>query len=153
MFGKSCCRQTVGHPRGLRLGFGEKIYHGNAKLNDSYYGEWEIGTYYASWRILRNNKILCASGDLVESLGELEAIVKKCDFGRIVSLNHMTDFDLRAEFDSGLSVDFLATISDDDECFTIIYEPGHMAVQFAVGTGWTLGLSNKGSGEVRSSPL
>ena len=88
---------------------------------------------------------------MVESVNELDGVVKDFDFGRIVALKQLTDFDVRAEFDTGLAVDFLATISDDDECFGVLYEPGHMAVQFAIGTGWTMGPSNIGSG-LKSSP-
>jgi hypothetical protein len=143
MFGKPCCRQRVWRYRSLHLGFGKKIFHGK-KLVDTYYGEWEIGTYSWSWRILKNEKILCSSGDTINSVDALNAVVEKIDFGRIVGLKQLTDLDVRAEFDTGLAVDFIKTIKDEDEFFHIFYgpkgrrKPGNMVIKFSIGTGWTM---------------
>src|SRR6185369_4583727 len=71
IIGKRCCRQRVSEPRAIHIGLGEKIYHGNSKLLDEYYGEWEIGTYYSAWRVLKEGRIICGSDDLVDSADEL----------------------------------------------------------------------------------
>jgi hypothetical protein len=150
MFGKPCCRQRVWRYRSLHLGFGKKIFHGEKNLVDTYYGEWEIGTYYWSWRILKNEKILCGSGDLVKSIDALNAVVEKIDFGRIIGLKQITDLDVRAEFDTGLAVDFLEIRSDEEESFDIFYgprgirKPGNMVINFSIGTGWTMEPAYKG---------
>jgi hypothetical protein len=141
VYGKQCYRQRVGKPRSLWLGFGEKKYHGK-KLIDPYYGELEIGTYYCSWRILKGGKILCGSNDLA-TMEELNAAVQKIEFGQFIAVRQLSDCDVRTEFDSGLVVDFLATTKDDDECFGLLYEPTHVYVQFSIGSGWKMGLSNQ----------
>jgi hypothetical protein len=143
IFGKVCCRRRVSSPRGLRLGFGEKVYHGNPKLTDAYYGEWEIGTFYCAWRVLKDGKILCGSDDLVESVNELNAAVAQIEFGAIQSIEQLDSLDVRVGFDTGIRVDFLATTSDgSDECIEIIHELTHRAGEFTVGSGWRMGPSN-----------
>jgi hypothetical protein len=142
MLGKRCCRQRVWRPRTLSLGFGDKVYHGNPKLVDTFYGEWEIGTFYCAWRVTQQDRILCGSTDAVDSLDELDAALKRIDFGCIQSLTQPTQFDVRAEFDTGIAVEFLATTSDDDECFHI-YCPQSICVTFSIQEGWTIGRSDK----------
>ena len=143
MLGKPCCRKRVWRPRSLSFGFGEKPYHGNSKLVDDFYGEWEVGTYSSAWRVLQNKRIVCASNDTVDSVDELDGALKAVDFGRISSVEQPADLDLRLEFDAGIAVEFLAATSDDDECFHIVFRPGNMAIKFTVGAGWEIGESNK----------
>jgi hypothetical protein len=142
MMGNRCCRQRVWRPRSLSLGFGEKVYHGNPKLVDDFYGEWEIGTYYCAWRVIKDNRILCGSSDAVDSLDELDAALKRIDFGCIRSLTQPTQFDVRVLFDTGIAVEFLATTSDDDESFHI-FCPQNISVEFSIQEGWTIGKSVK----------
>ncbi len=142
MLNKRCCRQRVWRPRSLSLGFGEKVYHGNSNLVDAFYGEWEIGTFYCAWRVIYDQKILCGSSDAVDSLDELDAALKQIDFGCIQSLTQPTRFDVRAEFDTGIAVEFLASTSDDDECFHV-FGPQSLHVEFSVLEGWKIGKSNK----------
>lgn len=126
-------------PRSLWLGFGQKLFHQNAKLIDPYYGEWEIGTYYCAWRVTKGGQILCGSTDAVDSIEELDFAIKKIAFGRILSLVQSSTFDIRAEFDTGVAIDFLATISDEAECFGILHGPGNLAVEFTIAQGWASG--------------
>ena len=144
MFGKPCCRKRVWRSRSLSLGFGKKVYHKSPpfKLVDAFYGEWEIGTYCYAWRVIKNETILCASSDAVDSVDELDAAIKRIKFGRVVSLEQLTNLDVRVGFDSGIAVDFLATVSDEDEGFHI-FCPENKFIGFTVGSGWTIGPSNK----------
>jgi hypothetical protein len=143
IFGKLCCRQRVSKPRALHIGVGEKVFHGNPKLADEYYGEWEIGTYYCGWRVLKEGRILCGSDDLVDSADELDAALKRIEFGGLQSIEQLNSFDVRVGFDTGVVIHFLATTSDEkDACLDIICEPNHQAAEFAVGSGWTVGPSN-----------
>jgi len=93
--------------------------------------------------VLQNKRILCASNDAADSLDELDRALKAVEFGRITSLEQPADLDLRLEFDRGITVDFLATISDQDECFHIVFRPGNLAIKFTAGTGWEIAESNK----------
>ena len=143
MFGKPCCKQRVSEPRGLRLGFGEKLYHQNQKLIDPYYGEWELGTYYCAWRVVKAGRVLCGSDDSVESASELNAALASIQFGAILKVEQLGGVDICVSFDTKIAVDFFATTSDEtDECIEIIHSPSHTAVEFTVGSGWLIGASN-----------
>jgi hypothetical protein len=143
MFGQVCCRQRVWKPRSLWFGFGEKLYHNDKNLIDSHYGEWEMGTYYGGWKIIKDNRLLCGSDDLTKSVYDLDKAVEQIDFGRIIALRQPTKFDVQAEFDTGIKVDFLSTSIEDDECFGILNGNAHIAVEFAMANGWSMGRSDR----------
>jgi hypothetical protein len=141
LLGKLCCKKRVWSFKSLTLGFGKKVYHGK-KLVDDFYGEWEIRTYCYAWRVIKNGQILCGSSDAVDRVDELTAVLKRIKFGRIISLDQLTNFDVRIGFDTGVAVDFLATVSDKDEGITI-FCPNNRCVEFTTGSGWEIGPSNK----------
>jgi len=140
MVGKPCCRQQVGRGRSLSLGFGEKIRRATA-ISDGVYGEWEIGTYYGSWRVIHDGKILCGSRDAADSIEDLNVALSRIRFGRFANLRQLTDWDVRVELDNGVMIDFLAEVSDDDEVFHI-FCPENRCVQFSIVGGWKTGPSN-----------
>ena len=109
---------------------------------DAYYGEWEIRTYCYAWRVIKNGEILCASSDTVDSIDELNSVLKRIKLGCIVSLEQLTNLDVRVGFDTGIAVDFLATVSDEDEG-VVIFFPEDKCIEFTAGSGWTIGPSNK----------
>jgi len=141
MLGKVCCKKRVWSFKSLKLGFGKKVYHGK-KLIDDFYGEWEITTYCYAWRVIKNGKILCGSSDAVDHVNELTAVLKRIKFGRIISLEQLSNFDVQVGFDTGVVVDFLATVSDEDEGI-VIFSPERKAIKFTVGSGWKTGPSDK----------
>jgi len=144
LLGKRCCRQRVSSPKALHLGFGEKMYHRNPKLVDNFYGEWEIGTYYCAWRLVRDGKILCGSDDAVDSVEELDASLKELELGAILSIQQIGNLDVRVELDTGVTIDFLATTSNGtDECFEINNGLSRQVAEFTVGNGWKIGASNQ----------
>jgi hypothetical protein len=142
MMGKLCCNKRVWSFKSLALGFGKKVHHGNKKLVDNFYGEWEIRTYCYAWRVVKNGKILCGSKDAVDSVDELNAVLKRIKFGHFISLEQLTNFDVRVAFDTGIAVDFLAAVSDEDEGL-VIFCPENKTIKFTVGNGWKIGPSNK----------
>lgn len=119
------------------MGFGEKIYHNNPRLNDTYYGEWEIGTYHCCWRVVKEGKILCGATDPVDYNDELEVPLNEIKFGSIISIDNPTTMDVRVTFDSGVIIDFLSTISYQDEYFHIICpEKENKYIEFLPGGEW-----------------
>ena len=78
IFGKEQRESRVGESRSLSIGFGKKIASRVLPRNKKYC-EWEIGTYYSNWRIVQNGRIICGSGESVESIRELDAMVKRCE--------------------------------------------------------------------------
>lgn len=138
VYGKMCCRVSIGSPKSLALGFGERIYHANPRLNDTFYGEWEIGTYYGSWRIVKNSKIILGSGD---DVGKLKKEIKDIQFQPILSITNLSSLDVRVEFSDGLAVDFLPTFSGEDEAFHM-FCPEHIYIEFTSDGSWKIGQSN-----------
>ncbi len=141
VIGKTCCRKQVGYRNSMNIGLGCKVFHQNPKLRDKFYGEWEIGTYNSAWRVVHAGKIICASHDPVTSVEELDATFNRVKLTSLLSIEQLTDFDVRLIFDHGLSIDFMTTISDEDEAFHI-FCPKSKYVEFTVGHGWTAGESN-----------
>jgi hypothetical protein len=138
VYGKPCCKQRVWRHKSLTLGFGERIFHGNSKLIDNFWGEWEIRTYCNSWRVIKDQKVICGSNDTVDSIEELDAALGQIAFGRILSLTQeASGIDIRARFDTGIIVDFLTTISEDDETVSI-FCPGKICVTFSPAEGWLI---------------
>ena len=58
IIGEKCCRKYIGEWNSLRLGFREKIVHSNERLCTAFYGEWEIGTYFANWEITQHGQLI-----------------------------------------------------------------------------------------------
>ena len=139
--GKPCSRKEVGQMRSLSLGFGSEV-RSAIKLNEKVYREWEIGTYRSAWRVVRGGIVLCGSQDVVDAIDELNLALEGIELGRFVSLGQSSNLDVRTEFDSGVTVDFLATTSDEDECFHI-FCPGKRFIEFSVRGGWKVGRADK----------
>ena len=135
MIDNPCCRIKVGQYKSLSLGFGAKLYHGKPQLNDEYYGEWEIGTYNCSWRIIQNNIVVCASNSSIETIEELDKLANNFEYGNLASIAQLSDFDLRIEFSSGITIDFITTFSEDDECFHI-FCPGEDYIEYSLRKKW-----------------
>lgn len=141
LVGKPCWRKQVGRHRSLSLGLGNRVHHKTA-LTDGVYGEWELGTYYCAWRVVKEGKVICGNQDAVDSVDDLNLALARIDFSRFSCLRQLTDLDVRVEFDNGIAVDFLATTSDEDECFHI-FCPDKLIIVFSVVGGWQIGPSDK----------
>lgn len=123
------------------MGFGKRIPHGNDRIASSYYGEWELGTYYSAWRFVMKGQILCGSQDDSDAR-VLDAAVSRIPLGSLSALRQASELDVRLEFADGLRVDFLATTSGEDECFQISC-PDKRLVQFSFARGWEIGRSDR----------
>jgi hypothetical protein len=134
LVGEPCSRKEVGEHRSLSLGFGPEARPANARARRAY-RVWELGTYSCDWRIVAGSVVLCGSRD---SAAELNHALDNIELGRLTSIRKLNDFDLRIEFHNGISVDFLATFSDDDECFHI-FCPGNVCAAFTLRDGWKIG--------------
>lgn len=141
LFGKKCCRVRVGLLKSLSLGFGKKIFHNKTRLNDTYYGEWEIETFCCSWRILKGDRIICASNDGDEK--DLDEDIHKIEIGAITEIIKLNDIDVRVKFDNGVQIDFLATTSDYDDNIFHIFCPEHYYVGLTLAGKWIKQKSNE----------
>lgn len=136
MAGLECSRREVGRSRSLGLGFGQESRI-SRRLNRTPYREWEIGTYRGAWRVIYAGKVVCGSQDVVDSIGDLDSALQRVALGRFVSLRRAGDLDVRIEFDDDTTVDFLATIRDEDELLHKFGPDGRIA-EFSALEGWRL---------------
>jgi hypothetical protein len=130
------CRANITSPMSLNLGFGNKVFHGKKHLANAYYGEWEVGTYYCSWRILRNGAMLLASNDPSKVISDLNAELGRVDFGVLERIDQFSEYDVRIHFSSGIDVEILATMRGD-EIFHV-FCPNKDYVEFSNPKGWLL---------------
>ena len=137
LFGKQCCRQRVGEWRSLSIGFGEKVPHTDNRTADSYYGEWEIGTYSSAWRIICGDRLLCGSMNLVDFFGDLDQELQRIQLGIVCDIEALSSFDIRVKLDNEIFIDFFGMSTVEDEMFHI-FGPDSLYVEFKLIDGWTV---------------
>ena len=125
----------------MSFGFGSEQVHGDPKLPDGFYGEWEIGTYYAGWRVARSGKILCGSDDVVDSVEELNDRLGVIELGRPTGFQMLSEFDVRLVLDGDTYIDFLGTLGEADEHVVHIFGPDDLYAEYVVESGWEIGTS------------
>ncbi len=135
--GKSCTLQRVGSDRSLFIGFGE-IDNSGAKPHANV----EFGTYDCAWRVSQEGKVICGSGDVVDEVIELEDCLSMVDLGCFSDLKLLTEFDVRLEFLTGVFIDVMCTISDDDEVLHVFF-PDNEVLTFQPQVGWRFGRSDE----------
>lgn len=121
------------------MGFGARIFHGNPGVSTPFYGEWEVGTYYAGWRIVRDGRVLCGSDDVVDSIAEHSARVDEIGLGAVTSIQMLSAFDVRLNLENSCSLDFLGTHGEIDEEVVHIFGPDDLYLEFLPGEGWKIG--------------
>lgn len=136
--GLRCCRKRVGERRSLSIGFGAMQFHGDERLVDPFYGEWEFGTYYGAWRISRGPRVLCGSQDVVDSTQELHDRVERIELGCIVGVEMLTEFDVRVVLDGDLRIDFLGTHGESTEHVIHIFGPNDLYADYSIERGWVV---------------
>lgn len=143
IYGKKCCRVAVGDYKSLSFGFGAKIFLNDPRSKYEFYGEWEIGTFCAGWRVIKNNKIILGSRD---SSGDghdihfLDNKINEVKFGELVGITNFSEFDVRVVFSNGITVDFIPAFSRKDHIFHI-FCPEHKYIEFKSGL-WKIGRSD-----------
>ena len=137
LVGQSCTLHRIRTDRSLSIGFGSIDGSGRSP-----HGEWEIGTYRGSWRVVRNGVILCGSRDAVDSINDLNDCLTRTGIGEFLSIEHLSRLDFRVNFSSDVSIDIFCTFSDDDEVLHIFF-PGKKVAAFSAQTGWMMGPSDQ----------
>jgi hypothetical protein len=141
-----CCGQRVSWLRSLSVEFGKKIPHNNPKSNDKFVGEWRVGTFQSTWRVVKDEVLVCASQDFGDSAADLDVAFSKLKFDRFKAIEIVSKFDIRVHFYNGVHIDFLGAISDDDEIFHI-FGPDSLYVGYSIVNGWKVGKSNEREGK------
>jgi|LakMenE01Jun11ns_1017448.scaffolds.fasta_scaffold9770642_2 hypothetical protein len=132
------CRIQILHSGSISIGFGSMVHHGNAKLRDTYYGEWEIGSFHNAWRLVSGSRVLC-TGDTDEYQAQIsESELEKNLSKRIRRVYNLSTLDVRVDFGSGVCLDFLSVGDAEDESFHI-FCPNEQWLAFTPNRGWLLG--------------
>lgn len=140
MVGKRCWRKEIGEHRSLSLGFGCEV-HRKTSFGERVYGEWEAGTYSASWRVLRGGEVVCGSGDEIEGRVSVNHVLAAIEFGELLSIAVPPGV-VRLRFETGVVVEFFRVRSDSSEWFHV-FCPANVFVELRGRGSWTVGPSNK----------
>jgi hypothetical protein len=146
LIGLPNCRTDVGEHKSLSLGFGDRVFHEHDKLRTRFYGEWEIGTYFSAWRVVKGNSILLGRGDLGTS-EDLATRLSQIPLGAISALVQPSPLDLRIELNNDVVVEIYANMSDPDDDFFHIFLPGKKHLGVSAGGVWNLSDSDKPEAE------
>ncbi|MCP4097095.1 MAG: hypothetical protein GY748_12730 [Planctomycetaceae bacterium] len=135
--GRSCTLQRIGSDKSLFIGIGEIDTSGTKP-----HAEIEFGTYDCAWRVAREGKVICGSDDAVDEVLELENCFSAVVLGDFMALQQLSEFDVRLAFSTGVVVDIMCTISDDDEVIHVFF-PRKEVLTFQPETGWRFGRSDE----------
>lgn len=116
LINQQICRIDFRRDKSLFIGLGNK--YPTFRKAVSFYGQWEIGTYNASWRIIKDGKILIAS-ESEKLIIEEKEIVSLPQF-KLKEIDEPTPFDLSFVFSKNLKIDFLNCYTEDDEFVHVI---------------------------------
>ena len=136
VLGQTCCRQYVGSDLSLFIGFGGIIFVKNIRGTSYPHGKWEIGTYRSAWRMIENQRIICGSKCLFDSVEELRQKIVKLEGAKCTGIRMLTEFDVRIEFDQGYCVDILGVFGDEDELFHM-FLPQRRVLALSIGGEWS----------------
>jgi hypothetical protein len=135
--GRRCCCQRVGEHKSLWLGFGEKMNRSKMRVRDPFFGEWQIGTYTAAWRIVRNDQILLGSRSPVDSSADLDAELQKIQFGPVELIEVTSRFCVRVHLEGCVYIDFIAVSNVDSDMFFIL-KPDRHDMEYRCTVGWNV---------------
>lgn len=141
MLYKECCKVRVHYSDSLTIGFGEKIYHNCERLVDPFFAEWEIRTDWCAWRIRKGNHVICGKDQLVETFEELHEIANKIVYGTLISISQPSDIDLRLEFDTGIVIEFFASLGFNDSYYEI-FCPNDIVIVLLSRGNWIIERTN-----------
>ncbi len=138
----NCCSWRVGEGKSLCLGFGKKNYHKDVSLIDDFRAEWEFRSFYSSWRIVKNKRILCSNCVTGSSINQLQQDLESLSFSRLEKIFMLSDMDISIQLSNGLRIDFIANDKDIEEDIISIFCPNNIFIGFSLKSGWEVCLSD-----------
>lgn len=129
----TCCQASVHVGNQLSLDFGNKIYFNKPPLKGLFHGEWTITTEMSSWRLVRDDIVICGDGDGVDEQTSLNELLGRV----IVELSQTSLFDIRLLFDCGYEVHILAQSSAG--YYASFFTPEDQVVTFGSDNEWLQG--------------
>jgi len=128
LIGLPCSRIDIGSWKSLSVGLGDRYKNNNKNSRVEYYGEWELGTYNASWRFIKNKEIIFGSNNFIEnnnaalSLSTLN--LRPLLDEKLMTIKVLSEFDIRFEFSGNMIIDILNCFNDDDEVLHFLHIEG-----------------------------
>ena len=134
MIGLKCCTAKLALDNGLRIEFGNKVLHYHSKLlnKDMFHGEWSLLSTWSSWRVVKNNTIVCSAYDDEEFI---ESLIKSLLDSKLQNIIQCSNFDFSLVFDNGLTVEFFG-VSDINYAVEVKCKDGDF-FEFKASHGWT----------------
>jgi len=127
LVGLPCCRVGIGggySKKTLSIGLGDKYKNTSKNSRVEYYGEWEFGTYNASWRFIKNNEIIFGYNNYIEGIDtatpNLEPLLNK----KLIGIRALSEFDIRFEFSENMIIDILNCFTEDDDVLHFLHVEG-----------------------------
>jgi hypothetical protein len=137
LVGKPCSAKWVGEYKSLAMGFGRDFPKPTSRNPLAVQYEWEMGTYTAAWRVVKDKKVVCGSMDLVDGNAELDNKLQELNLGSVVRIEMISGFDIRVVLTGQSCVEFICASSDDDEIFHIS-GPDHFFAKYSFAGGWVI---------------
>jgi hypothetical protein len=111
IIGLKCSMATINHVGKLNVLIGKLTEKSQKNRRNTFHGEYEIRTYSACWRILRNTEILTGFYDAEASVNSVlktlvDARITKVDFGSSV-------LDLHITFDNSITIEIFGNSAKD----------------------------------------
>ena len=142
IIGQKLCRIDFRKDKSIFLGLGNRIQPRKENTCVSFYGEWELGSYNASWRILYDGKIVMASQS--DSLKYKAREIQVDSEFLLLQVQEITPYDIRIVFSNNLIFDFFSCHTEEDELFHVLKTDG---------TWWEKGSSGEWKKGRDNSPL
>ena len=141
--GMPCEDVSLGRNSLLRMSFGAITEKKLRKESPGISYEWEIGSFYNNWRLVKNGNIVAGAQDTDQGGSYVKDHLLAREFGALREVVQTSAYgDISVFFSGGQEIQFMALISEDDEIFHV-FCPGFTFVEFNPRKGWTLGVSNK----------
>jgi hypothetical protein len=139
IIGMPCCRVAVGEHKSFSVGFGASVKNTGKLPGPRFYGEYEMGTYSAFWRIEKQKEtIFCKSDDF----GQLDVRDSLSNMLSGLTFSHL-EVEARAKLILYLSGDrrliFDGTSCDREDEIFHIFLPNSEYLEYSWERGWRVG--------------
>lgn len=132
-----CNIKKIGKRRDLSIEFGERAEKNKWKIPFVEHRKWRLGTYRSAWRLLKDEKIICGSQDVADSVDDLNKKLANTEIGTLSNVELISAYDVRVSFSNNVIIDFFCTFEDEDEIFHI-FGDDNLYVGYSIVEGWVI---------------
>jgi hypothetical protein len=107
------CRLQIFRNGDISFGLGKEIKHGNAKLRDNFYGEWEVGSFHHNWKVMR------CGVEFSEVLMKEKLIGNLILGEKLISINVIKKTQVEVKISNEVTFEFGSSDDLEDESFHV----------------------------------